>query len=175
MKKTWLLVVVLVIAASSIAVIVYQSSFLIPRRPSVEGKDLFGIDEIYPTKEGGREWYIDMEDPFSDDLLSSAFDRNITKQQDDSWRIAGHAVRLNVGTPSNTEIWKNVEVTGYAKVLGPIFSTGSGMADDNGVMKMARNEILRMILTGEQEEEDTIMNIHATVQHTQEQLILMVM
>jgi hypothetical protein len=111
---------------------VYQSSFLIPRRPSVEGKDLFGIDEIYPTKEGGREWYIDMEDPFSDDLLSSAFDRNITKQQDDSWRIAGPAVRLNVGTPSNTEVWKNVEVTGYAKVLGPIFSTGSGMADDNG-------------------------------------------
>jgi hypothetical protein len=132
LKKTWLLVVVLVIAASSIAVMVYQSSFLIPRRPSVEGKDLFGIDEIYPTKEGGREWYIDMEDPFSDDLLSSAFDRNITKQQDDSWRIAGPAVRLNVGTPSNTEVWKNVEVTGYAKVLGPIFSTGSGMADDNG-------------------------------------------
>ena len=47
-------------------------------------KDLFGIDEICPTKEGGREWYIDMEYPFSDDLFSSTFDRNITKQQDGS-------------------------------------------------------------------------------------------
>jgi hypothetical protein len=100
-KITWLLVVVLVISVSSIAVLVYQSSFLIPRRPSVEGKDLFGIDEIYPTKEGGREWYIDMENPFSDEFFSSTFDSNITKQRDGSWHIAGSAVRLNVGTPPN--------------------------------------------------------------------------
>ena len=135
MKISWLLVAVLVFSASSIAVLVYHSSFLIPRRPSVEGKDLFGIDKIYPTKEGGREWYIDMENPFSDDLFSSTFDRNITEQQDGSWRIAGPAVRLNVGTPPNTEVWKNVEITGYAKVLGPIPSTSltnSEMADDNG-------------------------------------------
>jgi hypothetical protein len=135
MKKAWLLVVALiVVSASIIVVLVYQSSFLIPPKPSVEGKDLFGIDEIYPTKEGGREWYIDMENPFSDDLFSSSFDRNITKQQDGSWHIAGPAVRLNVGTPPNTEVWKNVEVTGYAKVLGSTpstSSTNSEMADDN--------------------------------------------
>jgi hypothetical protein len=120
-KIAWLLVAVIVISASSIVVVaVYYSFFLIPPRPSIEGKDLFGIDEIYPTKEGGREWYIDMENPFSDDLFSSTFDRNITKRQDGSWQIAGPAVRLNVGTPPNTEVWKNVEVTGYAKVLEPI-------------------------------------------------------
>ncbi len=125
MKITWLLVVVLVISVSSIAVLVYQSSFLIPRRPSVEGKDLFGIDEIYPTKEGGREWYIDMENPFSDEFFSSTFDSNITKQRDGSWHIAGSAVKLNVGTPPNMVVWKNVEITGYVKVLEPIPSTSS--------------------------------------------------
>jgi hypothetical protein len=124
-KITWLLVVVLVISVSSIAVLVYQSSFLIPRRPSVEGKDLFGIDEIYPTKEGGREWYIDMENPFSDEFFSSTFDSNITKQRDGSWHIAGSAVKLNVGTPPNMVVWKNVEITGYVKVLEPIPSTSS--------------------------------------------------
>jgi hypothetical protein len=133
--KTWLLVVVLAISVSSIAIVaVYYSSLLVPRRPSIEGKDLFGIDEIYPTEEGGREWYIDMENPFSDDLFTSTFERNITKQEDGSWRISGPAVRLNVGTPSNAEVWKNVEITGYAKVLGPLPSTSptnSEMADDN--------------------------------------------
>jgi hypothetical protein len=127
---------VLMISLISIAfVAVYYSSLLVPRRPSIEGKDLFGIDEIYPTKEGGREWYVDMENPFSDDLFSSTFDRNITKQEDGSWHISGPAVRLNVGTPHYAEVWKNVEITGYAKVLGPIPSTSltnSEMADDNG-------------------------------------------
>ncbi|HJY10653.1 MAG TPA: hypothetical protein VJ250_06850, partial [Nitrososphaeraceae archaeon] len=111
--------------SSIVIVAVYYSSFLVPPRPSVEGKDLFGIDEIYPTKEGGREWYIDMENPFSDDFLSSTFERNITRQGDGSWRISGPAARLNVGTPSNAEIWKNVEITGYAKVIGSISSTSS--------------------------------------------------
>ena len=127
---------VLMISLISIAfVAVYYSSLLVPRRPSIEGKDLFGIDEIYPTKEGGREWYVDMENPFSDDLFSSTFERNITKQEDGSWHISGPAVRLNVGTPPYAEVWKNVEITGYAKVLGPIPSTSltnSEMADDSG-------------------------------------------
>jgi hypothetical protein len=125
-KKTWLLVVILVIFVSSIAfVAVYYSSFLIPPRPPIEGKDLFGINEIYPTKEGGREWYIDMENPFSDDLFSSTFERNITGQEDGSWRISGPAVRLNVGSPSSAEIWANVEITGYAKVIESISSASS--------------------------------------------------
>lgn len=118
----------------SIAVIAvyYSSSLFIPRRPAVEGKDPYGIDKIYPTKEGGREWYIDMENPFSDDLFSSTFDRHITKQEDGSWRIAGPAVRLNVGTPPNAKWWKNVEITGYAKVIESISSTNSDTADYNG-------------------------------------------
>jgi hypothetical protein len=65
--KSRLFIAILVIAILSIVVVViYYSSSFVPRRPSIEGIDLFGIDEIYPTKEGGREWFVDMENPFSD-------------------------------------------------------------------------------------------------------------
>jgi hypothetical protein len=149
LKKTWLLVIVLIISVSSIVIVaVYYSSFLIPPRPSVEGKDLFGIDEIYPTKEGGREWYIDMENPFSDDLLSSTFERNITRQGDGSWRISGPAARLNIGTPSNAEIWKNVEITGYAKVIGSISSTSSSTSTSTS------NDVADDKRSGDGEEQD---------------------
>ena len=102
-KKTWLVIAILAISVVSIVVVVmiYYTSSFFPFRPTVEGVDLFGIDEIYPTKEGGREWHIDMNNPFADDLFSSTFDRDITRQEDGSWRIEGSAVRLNVGTPSN--------------------------------------------------------------------------
>ena len=125
--KTWLVLAILAISVVSIVVVmvIYYSALFIPRRPTVEGKDLFGIDEIYTTKEGGREWYVDMENPFSDDLFSSSFEHNITRQGDGSWRVSGPAVRLNVGTPSNAEIWKNVEITGYAKVIDSISSSAA--------------------------------------------------
>ena len=123
--KTWLVLAILAISAVSIVVVIilYYSALLIPRRPTVEGKDLFGINEIYQTKEGGREWYVDMENPFADNLFSSSFERNITRQEDGSWRVSGAAVRLNVDTPSNAELWKNVEITGYAKVIDSISSS----------------------------------------------------
>jgi hypothetical protein len=119
---------------SSVVVGIYYSSLFVSRKQPVEGKDLFGIDEIYPTKEGGREWYIDMANPFSDDLFSNTFDRHLTRQGDGSWRMAGSAVRLNVGTPSNAEDWKNVEITGYAKVIESTPSdsfSNSDIADDS--------------------------------------------
>jgi hypothetical protein len=132
-KKTWLVIAILAISVVSIvvAVMIYYTSSFFPLRPPVEGVDLFGIDEIYPTKEGGREWYIDMNNPFADDLFSSTFDRDITRQEDGSWRIEGSAVRLNVGTPSNAEVWKNVEITGYAKVIESI-SPPSSSSSANG-------------------------------------------
>lgn len=129
-KKTWLVIVILAISVVSIVVVViYYTSSFFPRRPSVEGVDLFGIDEIYPTKEGGREWYVNMNEPFADDLFSSTHDRDITRQEDGSWRIEGSAVRLNVGTPSNAEVWKNVEITGYAKVIESISLLSSSSAN----------------------------------------------
>lgn len=45
------------------------------------GEDDFGITKVYPTKEGGREWFIDMDD--SEDRI---FDPRTTieRQQDGS-------------------------------------------------------------------------------------------
>jgi len=83
------------------------------------GEDNFGITMIYPTKDGGREWSINMDDP-----EDGIFDPRaaIERQQDGSWRISGHdngkyQVRMNVYTPDGSEEWKNVEITGYAKVV----------------------------------------------------------
>jgi hypothetical protein len=46
-------IAILAISVVSIVVVVmiYYTSSFFPHRPSVEGVDLFGIDEIYPTKE----------------------------------------------------------------------------------------------------------------------------
>src|ERR687888_332878 len=82
-------------------------------------EDVFGITKIYPTKEGGREWSINMDKP-----ADGVFDprTSIEKEPDGSWRVSGHdngkyQVRMNVYTPKDEEEWKNVEITGYAKVV----------------------------------------------------------
>ena len=49
---------------------------------------------------------------------------NISRQTDGSWRIGGKQtsgkfydeVRMNVNTPTGAENWKNIEITGYAKI-----------------------------------------------------------
>ena len=79
--------------------------------------DKFGIKKMYPTSEGGREWYIDMINPKSDRTFSITDNYNITKQTDGSWRIDAPMVRMNVIIPPGAEPWKNIEITGYAKVV----------------------------------------------------------
>jgi hypothetical protein len=79
--------------------------------------DKFGIKKMYPTSEGGMEWYIDTINPKNDGIFSITDNYNITKQTDGSWRIDVPMVRMNVITPSGAEPWKNIEITGYAKVV----------------------------------------------------------
>ena len=87
------------------------------------GSDKFGILEIYPTKPGGREWFIDMNNPTKDIEFEPG--SNITHQLDDSWQISGQHdngtyigdVRMDVLTLPGSEQWKNVEMTGYAKII----------------------------------------------------------
>ncbi|HJS68751.1 MAG TPA: hypothetical protein VJ730_04955, partial [Nitrososphaera sp.] len=50
------------------------------------GEDDFGITKVYPTKEGGREWFIDMDDP-EDEIFDPR--ATIEKQSDGSWRVSG--------------------------------------------------------------------------------------
>jgi hypothetical protein len=106
--------------------------------------DKFGVRMLYPTKQGGEEWFIDTEDPTAD----SRFDpkASITKNPDGSWKMQSDKVRMNVFTSTGYDEnkilstnhgqllgkgymlspndWKDVEITGYVKV-------NSISADDN--------------------------------------------
>ena len=89
---------------------------------SSKEEDIFGINEIYPTKPGGREWFLNSDDPRFDGIFFITSDKNITRQSDGSWLINSSEVRMNVDTPPGTQEWKNVEITGYAKILSVIDS-----------------------------------------------------
>jgi hypothetical protein len=110
--------------------------------------DKFGIKEIYPTKPaGGREWYINMSSPTNDrnfylsgggeskNSLSNATSSNgrLVKQPDGSYEVQGvrktgkydFSVRMNVNTTDGMPSWKNVEMTGYLKVISTNASDSS--------------------------------------------------
>jgi hypothetical protein len=102
--------------------------------------DIFGIKKLYPTMSGGREWFINMNDPRSDGIFFITSDQNITQQSDGSWRINNTNVRLNVDTPPNTQPWKNVEITGYARIVDkvPIDGNTEAATDDFDLNWLAR-------------------------------------
>ena len=83
----------------------------------------FKVKEIYPTIQNGREWFINLDDPTADGIFDPQ--SKLTRQPDGSWQIKGRdgsgkyedQVRMNVNTPKGTPQWKNVEITGYAKVI----------------------------------------------------------
>jgi hypothetical protein len=93
--------------------------------------DNFGIREIYPTKENGREWHMNMENPKEDEHFSITFNPNITKQEDGSWRISTPVVRMNVKTLEGETNWKNVEMTGYAKIAGVIANSSNKVIEND--------------------------------------------
>ena len=99
--------------------------------------DNFGIREIYPTKENGREWHMNMENPKEDEHFSITFNPNITRQEDGSWRISTPVVRMNVKTLEGETNWKNVEMTGYAKIAG-VISNSSNKVIENDLTWYAR-------------------------------------
>jgi hypothetical protein len=95
-----------------------------------------GVVQIYPTKLGGDEWYINMDNPAADPRFKPKV--TITKNTDGSWKAKSSQVRANVftvigysqvaittynqmelaekGYMQSPNDWKNVEVTGYIKV-----------------------------------------------------------
>jgi hypothetical protein len=99
--------------------------------------DNFGIREIYPTKENGREWHMNMKNPQEDEHFSITFNPNITRQEDGSWRISTPVVRMNVNTLEGETNWKNVEMTGYAKIAG-VISNSSNKVIENDLTWYAR-------------------------------------
>jgi hypothetical protein len=76
--------------------------------------DNFGIQKIYPTKLGGQEWYVDMDEPRNDSLFRN-LDNLALLPNGDSWHVSADQVRMEAWSQEN-EKWLNVEITAYAKL-----------------------------------------------------------
>ncbi|MGA7044221.1 MAG: hypothetical protein WBY71_11165 [Nitrososphaeraceae archaeon] len=90
------------------------NNILIPE-PQI-GVNKFAIKEIYPTKQGGRQWHINTKNPKDDPIFNIVSNIPITKSDDGSWLIANSAIRMSVIIPPGGQPWKNVEMTGYVKI-----------------------------------------------------------
>ena len=105
--------------------------------------DKFGIAELYPSKQNGEKWFMNMTDPNHDPRFDIAHDERfdkksiLIKNQDGSWKERSPQVRLDVltsigyieskiATLNQTKLsskgymqsprdWKNTEVTGFVK------------------------------------------------------------
>jgi hypothetical protein len=120
-KKRILLVASSILVLILIFVLLY-SRFVIPptQLPIPDGErkvDEFGTLQIYPTVHGGREWFINMQDPSDDEVVTIGSDITLDRQSNDSWRVNSSEVRIRVDTPLGQEEWKNVEMTGYVKMI----------------------------------------------------------
>ena len=101
--------------------------------------DPFGIREIYPTKAGGEQWFMNMSDITHDPRTSfTASNPTLTRNPDGSWKVSSTEVRFNVfpssgyhhelittlnqqqletkGYMQSPNDWKDVEITGYLKL-----------------------------------------------------------
>ena len=62
--------VVILSGYHSFSVNLYLKPLSLPVISTSKRFDNFGIMEIYPTKAGGREWFINMENPTSDGIFN---------------------------------------------------------------------------------------------------------
>jgi hypothetical protein len=98
--------------------------------------DIFGIKKLYPTKSGGEEWYMNMNNPTGDSRFNPQ--NTITKNPDGSWKMKATQVRMAVYTSTGydgddiptldhssiatkgymlrSNDWRNFEMTQYVKV-----------------------------------------------------------
>ena len=122
------IIITFTIIATIISIFIYyyypQILFIPPHIPTTTTAiHNFKVKEIYPTKQNGREWFINLDDPTADGIFDPQ--SKLTQQPDGSWQIKGRGgsgkyedqVRMNVNTPKGEQQWKNVEITGYAKVI----------------------------------------------------------
>jgi hypothetical protein len=98
--------------------------------------DQFGIIKLYPTKNNGEEWYMNMNNPLGDSRFNPQ--NIITKNPDGSWKMKSTQVRMSVYTSTGynsaniptldhsviaskgymlaVNDWRNFEMTQYIKV-----------------------------------------------------------
>jgi len=77
--------------------------------------DKFGVAKIYPTTDGGNEWYVNMNDPRNDPDFRNLGNVHFSKNSDGSWQVYADQIRMEAWSPDNQK-WRNVEITEYAKI-----------------------------------------------------------
>jgi hypothetical protein len=98
--------------------------------------DKFGIQMLFATMPGGREWFMNRDDPSSDGIFE-AKDQKVSRMLDGHWYASGnppdYRTRIMIKSPQGTAFWKNVEMTGYFKVVRtyPRGDTGEARAEDS--------------------------------------------
>jgi hypothetical protein len=81
--------------------------------------DPFGVTKIYPTRSGGREWYL----PPTADQADAEWkpSSGVTKiAADGVFHMENVQVRSSVASPAGKAWWRNVEMTGYVRQTGTI-------------------------------------------------------
>lgn len=93
--------------------------------------DKFGIQMLFATMPGGREWFMNTDDPNLDGIFE-ARNQTVSKMHDGHWYASGnppdHRTRIMIKSPQGTDFWKNVEMTGYFKVVRT-YPVGSSNAE----------------------------------------------
>jgi hypothetical protein len=99
--------------------------------------DPFGIKKIYSTKQGGREWFMNMTNPQNDPNVEFTYNPKLVKQNDSSWELdKNDKIRINIDTPKDLTPWKNIEITGYVKINSFTNSTNTnGITDIDWVSR----------------------------------------
>lgn len=172
-----ILIIAIIILSLSISFLIYYFYSLQKPLPIIKVNnnikvDKFGIKEIYRSKPGGEEWYINMENPNHDPRTDpqTTLARNNNIDGDNSWKIQNTEVRYNVFTSSGykpqlittlnqTELakkgymqspndWKNVEITGYFKINSFTNSTTNGAAHIELVARGAKNTNDETLING---------------------------
>jgi hypothetical protein len=115
----------------------FQSIFAKQSEPNSTANDPFGIKKIYSTKQGGREWFMNMTNPQNDPNVEFTYNPNLVKQNDSSWMLdKNDKIRINIDTPKDLAPWKNIEITGYVKINSFINSTNTnGITDIDWVSR----------------------------------------
>ncbi len=96
--------------------------------------DRFGVREIYHSEDGGYEWYLNSSDPRNGFAISPAATL-IDNTSDGAWKITrettgpNDGVRMYVISPV---MWKNVEMTGYVKLISYSFEEEFAWAARSG-------------------------------------------
>ena len=96
--------------------------------------DKLGVQQIYPTKNGGYEWYFNATNPRTG-LVVSPIATPLLNMGNGTWRISTETLHENDGVRMYVQspiMWRDVEITGYVKLQSYSFEEEFAWAARSG-------------------------------------------